>query len=329
MTEVLYATRNTQIGVESTPQTGVAAGKKFQGISISPAIKLEAQKFKAIGNKFLSVAAPGKEWVEAKVTGFPTYDEIVYLLSGIVYGAPAQQGGTAAYKWTGAPALSAADAYKTYSIEQGDAVRAQKFYGAQVQDLGFAFARSGISLEATLMGLKIQDAISMTGTPTVLAAIPILPTQVDVKVVATAASDLAAASALTRVISCGWNFNNKWSYPWTLGTAQTGFVAGIEAAEPALTAKLKLAADSTGLGYLTQMRAGSALWMRIKATGAQISGVYYYDFQTDLSLKIVGEPSEGTDEDGLYCIEWNLEGAYDSTWTKTIQWDVINTTTAL
>ena len=248
MPEVLYATRNTQIGVEVTPQTGVATTKKFQGISISPAVKLEAQKFRSIGNKFLGVAAPGKEWVEAKVTGFPTYDEIIYLLSGIVYAAGVQQGGTAAYKWTGYPALSSADAYKTYSIEQGDSTRAQKFYGAQVQDLGFAFARSGISLEGTLMGLALQDGITMTGGASVLPAIPILPTQVDVKVVTTAQANLTAASALTRVISCGWNFNNKWSYPWTLGTAQTGFVAGVEAAEPALTAKLKLRRTRPGWG---------------------------------------------------------------------------------
>jgi hypothetical protein len=329
MTEVLYATRGTQIGAESTPQTGVAAGYKLTAISIDPAIKLEAAKFRAIGNKFPSVVAPNKEWVTAKVSGFPTYDQIVYLLSGLCYAAPVQQAATAAYKWTGAPALSSADAYKTYSIETGDAVRAQKFYGAQVTDLGFEFARSGITLNGSLIGLALQDSITMTGTPTSLPSIPILPTQVDVKIVTTAQANLTAASALTRCISCGWSFGNKWSLPWMLGTAQTGFIAGIETAEPALTAKLKLAADSTGLGLLTQMRAGSGVWMRIKATGANIASSYYYDFQTDLSLKIVGEPSEFSDEDGIFGLEWNFEGAYDSTWTKTIQWDVINTTTAL
>lgn len=330
MTEVLYASRGTQIGAESTPQTGVAAGKKFSAISINPAIKLETQKFRAIGNKFLAVAAPNKEWIEAKISGYPTYDEIVYLLSGLCYAAPAQQGGTAAYKWTGAPALSSADTYKTYSVEQGDAVRAQKFYGGQVQDVGFVFSRDGVAFDGgSMVGLAIQDSITMTSTPTVLPAIPILPTQVDVKIVTTAQSGLTAASALTRCVSAGWKLGNKWNLPWMLGTAQTGFVAGIESPEPALTAKLKLAADSTGMGLLTQMRAGSSVWMRIKATGALIASTYYYDFQTDLSMKIVGEPSEFTDEKGIVGLEWNFEGAYDSTWTKTLQWDVINTITAL
>lgn len=329
MPEVLYATRNTQIGVESTPQTGVAANKKFQGLTFSPAIKLEAQKFRAMGNKFMTVASPNKEWTEIKVGGQPTYDEIVYLLSGLCYGAPVQQSATAAYKWTGAPALSAADTYKTYSLEQGDAVLAQKIYGCQVMDLGFNFARGGIGLEGSMIGLALQNSITMTGGPSVLPAIPILPTQVDVKISTVGQSSLAAASALTRCIAAGWNFGNKWSAPWMLGTAHTGFIPGIEAAEPALTAKLKLAADSTGLGLLTQMRAGSSVWMRIKATGALIASTYYYDFQTDLSMKIVGEPSEFSDEDGIFGMEWNFEGAYDSTWTKTIQWDVINTATAL
>lgn len=329
MTEVLSATRGTQIGVESTPQTGVAANKKFSSISISPAIEMDIATFRALGNKFLSVAALQKEWITAKISGYPTYDEIVYLLSGLCYAAPTQQGGTAAYKWTGAPALSSADAFKSYSVEQGDAVRAQKFYGGQINDLNFDFSRAGIVLDGSMIGMALQDSITMTGTPTVLSAIPILPTQVDVKVVATAQANLTAASALTRVISCGWGISGKWLAPWTLGTAQTSFIAGIENAEPKLTAKLKLAADSTGLGYLTQVRAGSSVWMRIKATGALIAGAYYYDFQTDLALKAVGKPSEFTDEDGMFCLEWSFEGAYDATWTKTIQWDVINTTTAL
>lgn len=327
MTEILAMTRNTQIGVESTPQTGVPANKKFQGISIAPAIKLEAQSFRAIGNKFPTVAAPGKEWVTAKITGFPTYDEIVYLLSGLVYEAPTQQGASAAYKWLHSPQLSAADTYKTFSVEMGDAARAQKFYGGQVTSLGFDFARSGISLNAEMIGLAIQDAITMTGTPTTLPAVPILPTQVDIKVADTAAG-LTGASALTRAISASWNLANRWAMPWMLGVAQTAFVAGVEA-EPKLTAKLKLAADATGLGLLTQMRAGSTKFMRIKATGALIASTYYYDMQTDLSLKVVGEPSEFSDEDGIYAIEWNFEGFYDTTWTKTILVSVINTTTAL
>lgn len=320
--------QTTQIGVESTPQTGVAANKKFSGISVQPAIKADISKFRVIGNKFNTVAAPQREWSTLKVTGYPTYDEIVYLLSsGFAYAAPVQQGATAAYKWTHTPALSSADTYKSFSVEQGDSVRAHKVYGCVVNELMFEFARSGVTLDGNMLGLALQDGITMTGAPTVIPAVPILPTQVDVKI-ADSQAGLAGASALTRALSAGFGISNRWATPWALGTAQTAWIAGVEAV-PTLTAKLKVEADATGMGLLTQMRAGSSKWMRIKATGALIASTYYYDMQVDMSLQIVGEPSEFSDEDGLFAIEWNFEGAYDSTWTKTIQIDVINTRTAL
>lgn len=329
MPEILYATRGTQIGVESTPGTGVAANHKLQGISISPAIKLDIQTYRALGNKFMAIAAPGNEYVTAKLSGFPTYDEIGYLLAGICYAAPAQQGGTAAYKQTCAPALSAADAYKAFSVEQGDSTRAQKFYGAHVNDLNFEVSREGIGLDGSLIGLALQDNITMTAGPTVFPMIPILPTQFDVKLVATNQAGLAGSSALTRCKSASFGFGGKWLAPVFLGSAQTGFIPGVENPEPKVTSKLKLAMDSTGMGLLTQMRAGSSLWIRIKATGALIAGAYYYDMQTDISCKIVGEPSEPTNEQGIACVEWQLEAAYDSTWGKTIQIDLINTQTAI
>jgi hypothetical protein len=320
--------QTTQIGVESTPQTGVAAGKKFSSISIQPAIKTDISRFRVVGNKFATVAAPNREWTTLKITGQPTYDEIVYLLaSALQYTAPVQQAATAAYKWTNTPALAAADAYKSYSIEQGDSVRAHKVYGCVVNDLSFTFARAGITMDGSMIGLALQDAITMTGAPTTLPVVPILPTQVDVKIADTQAG-LTGASALTRCISASWSMAGRWATPWALGTAQTAWIAGVEA-EPKLTAKLKVEADATGMGLLTQMRAGSAKFMRIKATGALIASTYYYDMQTDLSLKIMGEPGEFEDADGLYAIEWNFEAMYDATWTKTMQVDTINTQTAL
>ena len=110
-----------QVGVEGTPGTPVAANKKLLAVSMIPSPQTETKPFRAMGNKYASFASLNKEWSSIKIEGVPTYNEIVYLLSGLLhYAAPVQQGATAAYKWTFLSNTSAADVGKSFTIEQGD-----------------------------------------------------------------------------------------------------------------------------------------------------------------------------------------------------------------
>ena len=329
MPEVLTLDAVTQIGVESTPGTGVAANKKFQGLSIVPSIKGERQLFRPNGYKFATVAAPIKEWASAKITGYPTYEEIVYLLSSIMdYAAPVQQGGTIAYKWSHNIAISAASTTKAFTVEHGGATRAWKFEYGTVTDMELNFSRSGVDLSGTMIGEALQDGITMTGGPTVLAATPILPTQVDVKVADTQAG-IAGASALTRVVSAGFSIAGRHK-PWfPLATAGVPGPTLMNEAAPTVKVKLKLEADATGMGLLTQMRAGSSKFIQIKAVGALIATSYYYTLDCTFCGKVIEDPTEFSDEDGIYAIEWTFDVAYDSTWTKAMLIEVTNTITAL
>lgn len=320
--------QTVQLGVESTPGTSVAANKKLTGLSIAPAIKIETNKYRALGNKFPTVLVPGKEWVEAPVSGPITYNEIVYLLSSVLaYAAPVQQGGTPAYKWTHAPATAAADTIKTYTIEQGSAERAHKFTYGIARELELVFNRGGCELSGALLGMALQDGITMTAAPTEIALTPVLPTQVDVYLADTQAG-LGGASALTRALQASWKISDKVGPVFPLATASgTGFAVHVET-EPALECKLLLEADATGMGLLTNLRAGSSKFMRIRAIGALIAATYYYTVQIDAALK-VAEVSEFRDEDGIFAIEWSFTGIHDATWGKSTQIEVTNILTAL
>lgn len=319
--------QTVQMGVESVPGTGVAANRKLSSLSLSPAIKIETNKYRAVGNKYPTVVTPGKEWVDAKLAGPLTYDEIVYLLSSVAaYAAPVQQGATAAYKWTHTPALAAADTIRAFTVEQGSAERAHKFTHGMVNDLELSFSRDALELSGMMIGQALQDGITMTAGPTVIPQVPVLPTQVNIKL-ADSQAGLSGASALTRALTASWALRNRYRPVFPLLSTSSSFVTYVEV-EPELVCKLKLEADATGMGLLTQMRAGSSKWMQIKATGALIASTYYYDLQIEAALK-VSDVSEFSDEDGLFAIEWTFTGAYDSTWTKTTQIDVINTLTAL
>jgi hypothetical protein len=328
MPELLAADQVTQIGVESTPGTGVAANKKFQALSIVPSIAGEFFKFRPMGYKVPTVGGPLKEWSKAKLTGQPTYEEILYpFCSGVSYAAGVQQGGTAAYLWTLPLTSTAADAYKAFTVEHGSSVRARKAEGMHVNSLSMGFSRAGVTIEGDLIGEALQDGISMTGSPTVIAATPILPQQVDIYLADTYAG--LPGTALTRGFEAQFSISNRWAMPWPLGSALTSFIMGVEQPEPAITAKLVHVADATGMGLLTQMRAGSSKFMRIKAVGALIASTYYYTLQIDLALKVVSESDEFEDRDGLYAIGWNFEGFHDATWGKALSVAITNTITAL
>ena|SRR5579883_1076991 len=119
-----------QIGVEATPGTSVAATKLLQALSIEPAIKADIKTFRPMGGKFATIAALGKEWIEAKLSGAANYTELVYpLASAFSYAAPTQISPPSgqAYRWTFTPSQSATDTIKTYTVELGSSVRAHKF----------------------------------------------------------------------------------------------------------------------------------------------------------------------------------------------------------
>lgn len=327
MTERASIFQTVQFGVEVTPGTGVAANRKLPSLMVSPGVGIDIKKYRATGHKYATVVVPGKEWTKAGLSGPVTYNELVYLLSGVAaYAAPVQQGATAAYLWTHTPDLDAADTIKTFTVEQGSAERAHKFAYGLINDLELAFSRDGIELSGAMLGQALQDGITMTAAPTEIALKPVLPTDVDVKLADTQAG-LAGAAALTRALRASWGLRNRFVGVYPLLSTSTGFVVHVEV-EPELVCKLTHAADATGMGLLTQMRAGSTKFMQIKATGELIAAPYYYDLQIEASLKVLNV-SEFKDEDGLYAIEWEFVGAYDATWTKTTEIQVINTMTAL
>lgn len=197
----------------------------------------------------------------------------------------------------------------------------------------YALALAPRTLTGTFTSLTASATIALAAgvvgvAPTYLGVKPVLPTQVDLYLADTWAG-LAGASALTRGFSAGWSISDRWGMPWPIGTALTNWIKGIENSQVKLTANLKLVADATGMGLLTTMRAGSTKFMRIKATGELIASAVYYLFQTDLALKVVGEPTEFEDVDGLYAIGWDFNGFYDATSGKTIETTVINSNAAL
>ncbi len=313
-----------QIAVESVAGTNPAAGfKQLSALTLEPGVKVEIESYRASGQKFPTVAALNKEWTEAKLGGPITYTEIIYLLSTLVsYAAPT---GTPGKIWVFEPGLTAASTVKTLAIEQGDATRAHSFTYGVVKELTLKFGRDGCDMDGTMIGRALVDGITKTAGATTIAPQIVMPTQVSVKLADTWAG-LAGASALTRVISTQWSMADRFGPVWALDG--TTYPAATVETEPKVEVKLKMQADAAGMGLLTNMRAGTTKYMRIEATGALISGADYHKLTIDTACKVM-DVSPFEDSDGVFAIEWTMNGFYDATATKTSEITVINSLTAL
>jgi hypothetical protein len=305
-----------QIGVESISGTAVAANKKLLAASIIPNPKVEADAFKARGNKYSSFVTLNKEWAEAKIEGKLTYNEIVYLLSSLLsMPTPVQQASTTAYKWTFVSNTSAEDAGETFTVEQGDENSAWRVAGLRVSGLEFTFNRNEVSVSGTAIGKALETGVTLTASPTSLTPKPVLPGHLKFYLADTQAG-LATAEALTRGFSLSWGLTDKIGNAWPVGQDPVTVEK-----EPSTSVKLKLATDTAGMALIATMRAGSTQWIRIKGEGATIASTYKYTFQLDLAAQIK-DVSEFSDEDGLYLVEYGLEMVHDATWGKSFQLDV-------
>ncbi|HPD40013.1 MAG TPA: hypothetical protein PLD43_00460 [Anaerolineae bacterium] len=318
----------TQVGVETTPGTGVAANKLLQAFSITPGIQANVNRFRPVGGKFTTIAALGKEWIEARIEGQACYNHLAYLLSSVLaYAAPAQQGATAAYLWTHKPAQTAEDAIKTFTVEQGSSVRAGKFAYGLVTEFTLRFDRETVEVSGAMLGQAYQDNITMTAAPTAVAVMPVQPTQIDVYLDSTSGG--IGTTKLTRALRGEFSIGDRFNPLWAINSAVSGFAAHVETA-PNATLKLLVEADSVGMGPLTALRAGDKRYLRVKAVGPLIATSYYYTLQLDL-CGVVAEVGEFSDEDGVYGIEWTFEAAYDSAWSggTALQAQLTNVLTAL
>ena len=314
----------TQIGVETTPGTGVTATKTMTALSIEMGIKAEVKTYRPTGYKFATVASLGKEWTEASLSGPLTYTEIIYPLSSLVK-AVTPTGAGSAKTWTFTPTANASDTRKTYTVEHGSAERARKLVYGLVTGMTWDFTRDECRLTGTMLGKAVQDNQSLSAGTTTLSLLPVMPTQVQIYLADTAAG-LAGATALTRAFAGGVTFENTSGPVFPLN-ASASYAALVDT-EPRATGKLRAAVDAEGMALLTNLRAGSTKFMRIKAQGDLISGADYNLVQADLACK-VSNVQPFSDEQGVYAVEWEFTTVYDSTWTKAMEFTVVNTLTAL
>lgn len=337
MTERASVVQKTQIGVETVPGTAVAASKQLLGTSIETSPQVTSQDFRPQGSKYKSIVAEQKEWIQAPIRGYPSFGDIVYLLSSVVSAGTVTQfmdtaTPTGCYKWVFDSLNSVEDTPKTFTVEQGSSVRAHRWSYGIVQELGLKFNRSSVDLSGNFLGQRITDGVTLTGSPVAVELQPMLASQFDLFIDPTSAG--LGTTKLARLFDGDWKLGGRYGPIWPVDSAQQSFAAHVET-EPDLTFTMVVEADAAGMGYLSTLRQGSTVFARIRNIGPTIysAGVYAatpltYQYTCDTALK-VSNIGNFSDEEGVYAVQFEFAGVNDATWGKAFHIEVQNKISAL
>jgi hypothetical protein len=320
--------QGVQIGVETTEGTAVAANKRLQALSINLSPTIETDPFRPMGSKFPTIISLGKDYAEGDLDGRATYNEIVYVLSACLsYAAPTMIGATDAYLWTFAPNPSSPDTTKSLTVEWGrsGASNARKCAGVYVNEFGLEWSRDGVVISGSVVGRNVLKGQTLTGSPTTLEPILVLPTQIDVYMDSTWAG--LGTTKLLDVTAGAFNIGDRFSPWWTLNSALSSFAAKVES-EPSTDLSIRMAANSTGYAYLDDIRAGAKKFIRIEAIGPDADTGEPYRLTADFCAQYNAAAGEDEDE-GALVLEAPMTITTDATSGKALQFEVVNLLTGL
>jgi hypothetical protein len=305
--------QGVQIGAEATIGTSVAASKllNYLGIDIDPDIAVVP--FRPMGQAVKSAILPSQDSTTAASSGVGSYSEFIYPFSSLFGAVTPTTVDTTAKQWVWTPTARAEMTPKTYTVEAGGSVRAHKATGMFWTGAELTFNRTdGVAFSGTMRGQQLQDNIALTGSPTAIEEVPILPTHIDVYIDATSGG--IGTTKLTRDFNVVWRNNDAYGVIWPLNSALASWAAPV-GTEPTVQLELTLEADSQGMGLLTDLRAGSTKYVRIACISTLNAGATTtkYSLTIDFAGKISASPTFD-ETDGVYTVNWTMDSVFDAAW---------------
>jgi hypothetical protein len=188
-----------------------------------------------------------------------------------------------------------------------------------------------VTIDATLLTGGTTPSITVTtttagGAPSVLALIPVLPTQCKVFL-----DDTYAGIGTTQLLnvlsveySIGKRFDHYWPLNSLLGTGPGGTLEDV----PDMKVTITMANDADAKALVASMRNGATKFLRTAATGPIADGSTPYSMRIDMALNI--SDFNGYSEEGVvYAAGFQFMAINDPTWGQSNEISVVNLLTAL
>jgi hypothetical protein len=258
------------------------------------------------------------------------YAGILYVLASM-FGSvsptqPDGSGAPTAYQWVFKPSTGP-DTPVTYTIEKGSSYRASKWVYSLFTSLGFTLEANNEAsdISGSILAQKIDDGISMTGSPTTVEAVPVLPEHWNIYIAATETA-LDSASALDEVLTAEFSYGEKFSPMFNVARNTT--FADVAEKYADIGGTLSMMANSDAMGYLTTLRNLTEQWIRFEAVGDTIAASETYVLQIDMPIYFSALPSFG-DSNDVYAANFAFVARKDATLASAVQFTVENTISAL
>lgn len=314
MAENAAVSRIVQIGPETTAGTSVAATKKLGSLNFMGSPDGEIQSFRAAGSKYPTVHAIGKESMAFDVdSDAPTFDELQYILCGLIKNVTPSIVDTSGRSWVFAPTPDAEDTRKTFTIEEGHsgASNAHKSAYGIPTSLSLEANRDGTKLKSNWIARQMATA-TLTASLSALPQVPILGKDWGVYLDATSGG--LGTTRLTRVSKITMDFSDLISAAWFVDDSQASWTTHIET-PPKCKVTLEMEKDTNGMALLTPMRDSTFRYVRIENTSDTLAGAStaFYKLSLDFALQVSGLPKL-SESDDLYVMEWEFEPTTDPAW---------------
>lgn len=330
MAELSSINRAVQLGKETTPGTGVAAGKLMQyiGWKLDPAIEMNT--FTPMGSRVASAVTPGKDASTLTLEGSGTYSEIVYPLCSLLKDVTPTTVDTTGKQWLFEPAARTEETKARFTVEEGSALRAGKATFGAVTGLTLTYNRTeGLTVAGEGFAQNYQANIALTGSPTTIEEALVLPTHLNIYSNDTFGT--IGTTKLTRDFNAEVAIGGVVGQVWPINSTNASFASDVDLA-PDISVKLTCTADSQGEAFLTAARAGATKYVRIDALSTVLAGASteFYKIRIDMPCKVSEYPGYG-DTDGIKTVEVGLVPVLDTSFSATA-WcriTVVNKVTAL
>lgn len=315
--------QKTQIKPEATPGVAVPADLILSCLSLTATSTFENEQFRPEGSKFDTANIPLKSFTTLGLDGVLDYDEIGYVLASAISRpvTTANLDGTYTHVFT--PSTSEADAPVSFTVEKGDAIRAERITYCMFDSVAFDISRKGAKVSGGGWGRLGVDGIVRTPNAVQSDAKPVIPGNFSFFV--------AREPAIGSLVKASGNYGNKFGISgaraaeYVVDAENTGFVSTVDLA-PEATGSALVQTNTEGMAFLNDIAEGSAVYTRQEANGRAIgTGVRTQKFCIDASHHVT-QAGQKSDVDGIYAIEWSFKVRHDATRGFAYQITLVNTT---
>jgi hypothetical protein len=332
--------QGVQLGVESTYGTGVTADKKLQSLSMRMTPDLAFEQYRPANNKFIAATAITQIQSALDIASSPlNYTELVYPLSSLMGAATISTpgGATLSRNWLFSVNPSAADAAKSFTVQQGDGTTLVEATGVVVNSLDLTIEEgAGASISGNGFGGRLIPAVSvmdtLAGTQPSLLVANWTQASVYIDDVPVDHGDIPTTFGTTKrtaIFSANPSFADRYELIRVLDAALGGSPAAIAEVPVTFQMDMQMAADSFGRGLITAAEDGEPKLIRIELiSGTEIESGFPYSMTIDFHA-MIGDGGDEDERNGAQAINWTWSAVYNATWNKAVEINIVTGQTAL